>query len=43
LNKANRDFILNADISSLIQSFILDNNKDSLYKLKKEIDIFLLE
>ena len=43
LKKQNRDFILNADISSLIQSIIIDNNIDSLKKLKKEINIFLTE
>jgi len=39
----NKDFILNADISSLIQSIIIDNNNESINKLKKEIDIFLSE
>ena len=43
LNIENRDFILNADISSLIQSIILDNNLESLEKLKNEINLFLDE
>jgi len=43
LKTENKHFILDADISSLIQSIILDNNLESLKKLKKEIDIFLKE
>ena len=43
LNIENRNFILNADISSLIQSIILDNNIESIKKLEKEINIFLKE
>jgi len=43
-NKKNKDFILNADISSLINSVL--NNFDienSIKKLEKEINIFLSE
>ena len=43
LNTDNKKFILNADISVLIQSIILDNNKQSFKKLEKEINIFLKE
>jgi hypothetical protein len=43
LNTENRDFILNADISSLIASIILDNNIESIKKLEKEINVFLNE
>ena len=39
----NRKFILNADISSLINSIILSNYSESLNELKKEIDIFISE
>ncbi len=39
----NKSFILNADISSLINSILLDNNLESINKLKKEIIIFLEE
>ena len=43
LKKENRDFILNADISSLINSIIIDNNVENIEKLKNEINIFLNE
>ena len=36
LKKENRDFILNADISSLINSIIIDNNVENIEKLKNE-------
>jgi hypothetical protein len=39
----NRDFILNADISSLINSILIDDNMIISNKLKKEINIFLSE
>ncbi len=42
-NKNHKEFILNADISSLINSITIDNNKNSLNKLKEEINIFLSE
>ena len=42
-NIENRNFILNADISTLINSISLNNNTESIIKLKKEIGIFLLE
>ena len=43
LKQENRDFILNADISSLINSIIIDNNVENIEKLKNEINIFLNE
>lgn len=39
----NKSFILNADISSLIDSITRYNEFNSIEKLEKEIDIFLLE
>ena len=42
-NKENKDFILNADISSLINSISIDSNIDSIDKLKNDINIFLKE
>ena len=43
LKTENRKFILNADISSLINSLIIDSDSKSIDKLKKEINIFLSE
>jgi len=43
LKTENKNFILNADISSLINSIILENNLESINKLKNEINIFLKE
>jgi hypothetical protein len=43
LKVENLDFILNADISSLINSILLNTNNKSIIKLKKEINIFLSE
>lgn len=41
LSRDNRDFLLHADISSLIQSIIVDNNSESISQLSHEIHIFL--
>jgi len=42
-HKQNRAFILDADISSLINSIILEKNTTSLKKLEEQIEIFLSE
>ena len=43
LKEENKSFIIDWDISTLINSISLNYDKDSVEKLKKEIDIFLTE
>jgi hypothetical protein len=42
-NRDNRNFILNADNSSLINSIIINRKKEDIKTLEKEIETFLLE